>query len=136
MTTASGRPEAAQRARRSALLQPQVKPARKFFALGNSLISLVFLLSVIATGCAGGDPKPNSARANVAQVVPVSVATAERRDMPYYLTGLGSVTAYYTVSVKSRVDGQLMQVNFQEGQTVKQRRSSCRDRSAALSSCA
>jgi multidrug efflux system membrane fusion protein len=55
----------------------------------------------------------------VAQVVPVSVATAERRDMPYYLTGLGSVTAYYTVSVKSRVDGQLMQVNFQEGQQVK-----------------
>ncbi len=120
MTTASGRPEAAQLARRSASLQPQVKPARKVFALGNSLISLVFLLSVIATGCAGGDPKPNSARANVGQVVPVSVATAERRDMPYYLTGLGSVTAYYTVSVKSRVDGQLMQVNFREGQTVKQ----------------
>ena len=120
MTTASGRPEAALRARRSALLQLQVKPGRKFFALGNSLTLLALLLSVIATGCAGGDPKPNSARANVAQVVPVSVATAERRDMPYYLTGLGSVTAYYTVSVKSRVDGQLMQVNFREGQTVKQ----------------
>ena len=38
--------------------------------------------------------------------------------MPYYLTGLGSVTAYYTVSVKSRVDGELIQVNFKEGQFV------------------
>ena len=120
MTTASGRPEAAQLPQCSASLQAHVKSIRRSFALGNSLILLVFLLGVIATGCAGGDPKPNSARANVAQVVPVSVATAERRDMPYYLTGLGSVTAYYTVSVKSRVDGQLMQVNFQEGQTVKQ----------------
>jgi len=55
----------------------------------------------------------------VAPVVPVSVATAERRDIPYYLSGLGSVTAYYTVSVKSRVDGELMQVNFKEGQDVK-----------------
>ena len=119
MTTASGRPEAAQRGHGPAWLQPQVKPVRRFFALGNSLILLALLLSVIATGCAGGDPKPNSARANVAQVVPVSVATAERRDMPYYLTGLGSVTAYYTVSLKSRVDGQLMQVNFKEGQEVK-----------------
>ena len=47
------------------------------------------------------------------------VATAERRDIPYYLTGLGSVTAYYTVSVKSRIDGEMMQENFKEGQNVK-----------------
>jgi multidrug efflux system membrane fusion protein len=50
--------------------------------------------------------------------VPVSVATVERLDMPYYLAGLGSVSAFYTVSVKSRVDGELMQVNFKEGQFV------------------
>lgn len=68
-------------------------------------------------GCAG-DSRPASARANVAPTVPVSVATAERRDMPYYLTGLGSATAYYTVSVKSRVDGELVTVNFTEGQHV------------------
>ena len=71
----------------------------------------------MASSC-GGDPKPGSARASVAPVVPVSVATAERRDVPYYLMGLGSVNAYYTVSVKSRVDGELMQVNFKEGQNV------------------
>jgi len=87
--------------------------------LANSLIVIIFLLSVCGSGCGGSDPKPASARANVAPVVPVSVATAERRDMPYYLNGLGSVTAYYTVSLKSRFDGQLIQVNFKEGQTVK-----------------
>jgi multidrug efflux system membrane fusion protein len=48
----------------------------------------------------------------------VAVATAERRDVPVYLKGLGSVTASNTVSVKSRVDGQLAQINFKEGQHV------------------
>jgi multidrug efflux system membrane fusion protein len=85
----------------------------------SALTGLILLLSLFGASCGGGDPKPASARANVAQLVPVSVATAERRDVPYYLTGLGSVTAYYTVSVKSRVDGQLMEVNFKEGQDVK-----------------
>lgn len=98
--------------------QPAVKRFRSpVFA--SALTGLILLLNILGSSCGGSDPKPVSARANVAQVVPVSVATAERRDMPYYLTGLGSVTAYYTVSVKSRVDGQLMQVNFKEGQTVK-----------------
>ena len=46
------------------------------------------------------------------------VATAQRRDVPVYLKGLGNVTASNTVSVKSRVDGQLSQVNFKEGQNV------------------
>jgi multidrug efflux system membrane fusion protein len=83
------------------------------------LAAVVLLLSISSVSC-GGDSKSASARANVAQAVPVSVAKTERRDMPYYLTGLGSVTAYYTDSIKSRVDGELMQVNFKEGQFVKQ----------------
>ena len=49
----------------------------------------------------------------------MAVAAVQLRDLPVYLTGLGSVTAYYTDSVKSRVDGQLMKVNFKEGQFVK-----------------
>lgn len=50
--------------------------------------------------------------------MPVSVATAKSQDMPVYLTGLGSVTAFNTVSVRTRVDGQLVNVAFKEGQHV------------------
>jgi multidrug efflux system membrane fusion protein len=50
--------------------------------------------------------------------IPVSVTPAQRRDLPVYLDGLGSVEAFNTVTVKSRVDGQMMQVNFTEGQEV------------------
>jgi len=68
-------------------------------------------------GCSSGS-KPNTARASTQVVVPVAVATAERRDVPVYLKGLGSVTASNTVSIKSRVDGQLAQINFTEGQHI------------------
>ncbi|HXM23776.1 MAG TPA: MdtA/MuxA family multidrug efflux RND transporter periplasmic adaptor subunit [Terriglobales bacterium] len=118
MTTASGKPEAAQEGQSSTFLQPLAMQVRRLPTLANSVLGLILLLSVCLSACGGSDPRPASARANVAPVVPVSVATAERRDIPYFLTGLGSVTAYYTVSVKSRVDGELMQVNFKEGQNV------------------
>jgi membrane fusion protein, multidrug efflux system len=84
--------------------------SRFFFALGLAGVTL------LAIGCSN-DAK-NAARANVVTAVPVSVATAEQRNMPYYLSGLGNVTAYYTVSVKSRVDGELTEVKFKEGQFV------------------
>jgi len=83
-------------------------------------LACLLLLAACAISCSGGDVKPAAARANVVQAVPVSVAPAELRDMPYYLTGLGSVSAFYTVGIKSRVDGQLVEVKFKEGQFVKQ----------------
>ncbi len=53
-------------------------------------------------------------------VVPVVVATAQRGDLPVYFNGLGTVTAFNTVTVRSRVDGQITKINFQEGQFVHQ----------------
>jgi multidrug efflux system membrane fusion protein len=52
------------------------------------------------------------------QSIPVAVSTAETRDLPIYLQGLGSVEAFNTVVVKSRIDGQIVQIAFKEGQEV------------------
>jgi multidrug efflux system membrane fusion protein len=52
--------------------------------------------------------------------VPVVVALASRASVPLYLNGLGNVTAFYTVTVKSRVDGQMMKADFNEGDLVKE----------------
>jgi membrane fusion protein, multidrug efflux system len=52
--------------------------------------------------------------------VPVSIATAERQDVPVYLTGIGTVQALNTVTMRTQVSGQLTKVLFTEGQKVKQ----------------
>src|SRR5580658_2130338 len=54
------------------------------------------------------------------QPISVGVTSVQKRDVPYYITGLGSVTAFNTVTVHTRVDGQMMQVFFKEGQFVKE----------------
>ncbi len=63
-------------------------------------------------GKRGGPMGPND-------VMPVGVATVRRADLPIYLAGLGSVTPVATVTVKPRVDGQLVTINYREGQIVK-----------------
>ncbi|MGE5360748.1 MAG: MdtA/MuxA family multidrug efflux RND transporter periplasmic adaptor subunit [Bacteroidales bacterium] len=57
-------------------------------------------------------------RGRGSMMVPVTAVVARQGDMPVYLNGLGSVISLDTVTVHSRVDGQLMSVNFKEGQLV------------------
>src|SRR5258708_4000872 len=78
-------------------------------------------LALVLASCANAPvtPQTKGGQNRGPQAVPVAVAKAERRDLPVYLTGLGSVEAFNTVQVKSRLDGQLVQVAFREGQNVK-----------------
>jgi membrane fusion protein, multidrug efflux system len=70
-----------------------------------------------ATGGHGGPGGPGGGY-NPDQIVPVVVSTATRGDLPVFFNGLGTVTAYNTVTVRSRVDGQIVKINFTEGQMV------------------
>lgn len=65
-------------------------------------------------------PRPGGRGGMAGLPVPVAAVPVAVRDLPVYLRGLGSVSAFNTVTLKSRVDGQLVEVNFREGQEVKQ----------------
>ena len=82
--------------------------------LGVAAIALV----AIALVNWSGSPAPKAAPRATGEVT-ANLAKAERKDMPIYLQGLGTVQAFYTVTVTSRVDGELQKVGFVEGQAVK-----------------
>src|SRR6202045_522042 len=62
----------------------------------------------------------NNAQKAAPSAVRVSIAPVEKADFPVYLTGLGTVQGFNTVVVRTRVDGQIDKIAFQEGQLVKQ----------------
>jgi multidrug efflux system membrane fusion protein len=67
-------------------------------------------------------PPASSAAASApkSQPIPASIGTAEKRDVDVYLTGIGLVQAFNTVTIKARVDGTLQRVFFTEGQEIKE----------------
>ncbi|HUK32489.1 MAG TPA: MdtA/MuxA family multidrug efflux RND transporter periplasmic adaptor subunit [Vicinamibacterales bacterium] len=56
---------------------------------------------------------------NKPAAIPVTEARAESGSINVYFTGLGSVTPLATITIKTRIDGQLMSVNYREGDTVR-----------------
>ena len=81
--------------------------------LGAAALALLVLLG--AWYWLGSKPPP----AKAPPAIPVDIASVQRADVPVYLEGLGTVQAFYTVTVTARVDGQIDKVAYTEGQDVK-----------------
>jgi len=83
-------------------------------------VSLGLVLALAVCAVLAGCGQSKKARASAPPPpVPVGVAAVKEGDFNVYLTGLGTVQAFNTVALKTRIDGQIMQVNFTEGQDVK-----------------
>ena len=80
------------------------------------LVGVALVAAVVVS--TSRQPSAAPARSAAPAALPVAVATASRTDVPVHLTALGSVVAFNTVTVRPRVDGQLMRVTFREGQFV------------------
>jgi multidrug efflux system membrane fusion protein len=82
---------------------------------------VVLIVAIVGIYYLSGRNSSDSAvpPAMVHPVVPVSAVPAKLGDLNQYIAAIGTVTPYNVVTVKSRVDGQLMKVNFTEGQIVK-----------------
>jgi multidrug efflux system membrane fusion protein len=132
MSTISTPPESRPEERMPGQHVPPPRPAGK----ARGLLWVLFLLVIAGiTGYAvwhAGDPSTapktqgggggGGGRGRTAGMgpVPVVVSKVTRSSIPVYLNGLGNVSPFYTVTVKSRVDGQLMKVGFNEGDLVQE----------------
>ncbi len=96
------------------------RPRRRGLWIGLGLVALIVAAIVISRSGNSASKAQAAARARAQAPIPVVVAPAQTADFPVYLTGLGTVTPLATVTVRSRVDGQLLRVDFREGQLVKE----------------
>ena len=86
---------------------------KKALALAATMVTIA--LAMVFMTRSEGTPQREKREA----LVPVKVAAAEQKAVPVQLQAVGTVEAYATVSIKSRIDGQLVGVHFREGQDVK-----------------
>jgi len=96
---------------------PRGASPKRLFLFGGAglLVVAVVLLAYFGTEILAKERKT----AKGSPAVPVSIAPVEQQIMPFRLQAIGNVEPYATVSLKARVDGQIVAVNFREGQPVR-----------------
>ena len=94
--------------------------SRRFFTVGAMLAALCALGAGVYFFVADGRAKENAKPAGKgAGGVPVVVTPAAAQSLPVRLTAIGNAEAVATVALKARVDGQILSVNFKEGEEVR-----------------
>ncbi len=88
-------------------------------AIGAAAIIGVAAAAVMGWHFLGGNG-PIATAQTPAPSIPVTAGTVLAQDVPVFLQGIGTVQAYNMVTVKTRVDGQIVKVDFKEGQEVKE----------------
>jgi membrane fusion protein, multidrug efflux system len=93
-------------------------------AMRKGMIGVLSLVAIMAAGLMTWRLLDGAAsgteRGQAPPAVVVTLAAAEQQDVPVWLTGIGAVQAFQTVTIHARVDGELQQVNFTEGQDVEE----------------
>src|SRR5215831_3538498 len=100
--------------------RPPARPRRWHWPLAAVACAVVVVGGVQHFLSHSGTPGQSPSALQSALAPPVHVAVAERRSFPIILNGLGTVQATNTVTVRSRVDGQIEKVGFEEGQMVRE----------------
>ena len=107
--------------KRSTASAPSNRASRPIPIPGGRVgLSVVLLALAIGATLLFQTPQPSAQSAAVDRPVPVSVATVQSSDLQVYLNGLGTVTPLNSVTVRSRVDGELIALHFAEGQMVRE----------------
>ncbi len=88
--------------------------------IGAVAFILVVAVALVVWWHNFGGNGPQATAQTPAPSIPVTAGTVVARDVPVLLNGIGTVQAYNMVSVKTRVDGQIVKVDFREGQEVKE----------------
>jgi multidrug efflux system membrane fusion protein len=98
---------------------PRNSPLRLIILVAFLVLVTAVIVWRIHSSNVATQAEANKALAMANRPIPVQVVPVQQKTVPVFLTALGTVTAYNTVTINTRVSGQLLQVNFREGQEVR-----------------